>query len=251
VKINLFFVKLEGPFPGRKEPIAMCTLPKMKSDPNAIASAKRRIGASTFRVAITGAGISEASGLPLLCDRARYQEIQPLFDPQALADDPVEYYTLYRRVLEDWRSVSPNSAHHALVKAGFWVITLNIDGLHRDAGTEHLIEMHGNLRELRCRHCTSIHNSQVVWKQIPPRCPVCNDRLWPGISLRGDPIRHYSLATDWVGRAEVLFIVGTSLSDAPARNLPSIAKENGAFITTIGEDAEHWIPDLLVDLYAP
>lgn len=195
-------------------------------------------------VALTGAGISLASGVPLLGQQIDGRPVSELFDREFFESNAEDYYKLYADVLLNWRSVLPNPAHTALTKAGVWVVTLNIDGLHRDACTERLIEMHGNLRELRCKNCSGIFESRRVFNECPPKCVNCNTVLEPGIAMHGDEIRHYSLAMDWVGRATCMLIIGTSLHDEPASHLPQVAMRKGIPIIAVQAQAERIVPKL-------
>ncbi|MCL6515749.1 Sir2 family NAD-dependent protein deacetylase [Alicyclobacillus sp.] len=198
-----------------------------------------------FLVAVTGAGISRASGLPLLRETIDGVPLAWFFRRESLDEAPERYYDLYRRLLSEWRHARPNPAHLGLARHGVWVITQNIDGLHRDAGTEHLIELHGNLRELRCPGCGALYAAELVWRTHVPACARCGRVLHPGVTLEGEQIRHFSLAVDWVGRCEVLYVVGTSLKMDPVRRLPELARRNGAWVVWINREAERLLPRLL------
>jgi NAD-dependent deacetylase len=199
----------------------------------------------SFPVAITGAGISLASGIPLLAEKVAGVSLQEFFRPQLLKEDPVRFYDAFRQILSEWRTAKPNRAHEALAARGVDVITQNIDGLHRDAGTANLIELHGNLRELVCTECDQIFHSHLAWESAVPRCPGCGAVLWPGISLEGAPIRHFSRAVDWVGRADLLFVIGTRLDMDPVRRLPRIADKRGVDVVWVNQHAERIVPVLL------
>lgn len=206
---------------------------------------KIAINRAAFCVAITGAGISKASGLPLLCDQVEGVPLAEVFRSELLKNRPDHFYDTYRSMLSEWRVAVPNAAHIALAQRGIWVVTQNVDGLHRDANTRHLIELHGNLRELHCPTCAQIYGSELCWRASVPVCPGCGDVLWPGIALEGGEVRHFSRALDWVGRANVLLVVGTSLTMHPVRKLPEVAKDNGAVVIDIHHGAEVILPELL------
>lgn len=206
---------------------------------------QEQIDAARFVVAVTGAGISVASGLPVVSEVVNGVSLSKFFSPDLFKESPLEYFHLYRSLLRSWRAARPNPAHEALAKAGVWVITQNVDGLHRDAGSEHLIELHGNLRELVCERCSTRYPSQLVWEQGVPECFTCGSVLYPGVVLEGKEIRHYSRAVDWVGRAELLFVVGTELNSSPVQELPHIATNNGVDVVWVNDAAESVIPSLL------
>lgn len=204
-----------------------------------------KIDNARFLVAVTGAGISLASGVPLLREEVEGVPLQEFFGATFFHSQPQRYYDVYRTAMQKWRSVHPNAAHFALADRGVWVITQNVDGLHRDAGTTHLIELHGNLRELHCPKCEIILDSERALANDLPCCPQCDGILHPGISLEGQEVRHYSRAVDWIGRSEVLLVVGTSLDRAPVQDLPQIAKESGSEVIWVNSDAESVLPKLL------
>ncbi|MCL6547861.1 MAG: NAD-dependent deacetylase [Alicyclobacillus sp.] len=206
---------------------------------------REAVNAAEFLVAVTGAGISKPSGIPLVDEAVGGVRLREFFRPDLFRQNPEAFYRIYRECILRWRHVQPNPAHLALARRGVWVITQNIDGLHRDAGTEHLIELHGNLRELECRHCERLYSSQLALEQAVPRCPSCEQVLHPGISLEGDQVRHVNRAMDWAGRAQVLFVVGTTLEMDPVRRLPGVAEQNGALTVWVNEAAEVVLPRLL------
>ncbi|MCL6442829.1 MAG: iron dicitrate transport regulator FecR [Alicyclobacillus sp.] len=205
---------------------------------------RERLKSARFLVAVTGAGISLASGLPLGDAQIGDQSVQRLFDRSFFDEETAAYFNLFRRVLLAWRSAQPNAAHCVLARHGVWVVTQNVDGLHRDAGTERLLELHGNLRELVCPGCTLRLPARFALTHDIPKCPTCSQRLEPGIAFVGDPIRHFSLASDWVGRAEVVLVIGTALEMEPVRQLPTEAEQRGALVLVVNHDAERWVPSL-------
>jgi NAD-dependent deacetylase len=206
---------------------------------------RRMISSSRFITAVTGAGISKASGLPLVSENVRGVPLKNFFQRDLFEQDPHTFYDVYRQVMMEWRQATPNAAHHAIANRDIWVVTQNIDGLHRDAGTRHLIELHGNLRELHCGGCRLILGSELAFRDDVPRCPSCGTILSPGISLEGEEIRHYSRAVDWVGRSELVFIVGTRLDMHPVCHIPGVALQNGGDLIWINEAAEIILPALL------
>lgn len=207
-------------------------------------SVKAHIQEARFIAAVTGAGVSRASGLPLLEDEVCGVHLKEFFRGRLLREEPERFYKVYREMLQTWGQVEPNDGHFALAKRGVWVITQNIDGLHRIAGSRHLVELHGNFRELKCESCGAIESSGRALSQTIPTCPRCNSRLVPGIVMEGGEVRHVSLAMDWVGRAEVLLIVGTTMSSDPVRRIP-LATNREAVVIEINNHSEEILPKLL------
>ncbi|MFB5191219.1 SIR2 family NAD-dependent protein deacylase [Alicyclobacillus fastidiosus] len=196
-------------------------------------------------IALTGAGISVASGLPLGNEVVQGIPLNEFFMFHTWKERPSQAFAAYREILLDWRRATPNRAHQALADARIRVITQNIDGLHRDAGSQDVIELHGNLRELRCLRCDAVFASQLVWKAAVPSCPTCGDQLFPGFILEGDAVRHIARAVEWVAAADYLVVVGTQLAMDPVRQLREIARERGADVIWISAMAEKWVPLLL------
>jgi NAD-dependent deacetylase len=206
---------------------------------------RRRISSSRFITAVTGAGISKASGLPLVSEHVRGIPLKEFFQRDLFEKNPQKFYDVYRKVMQEWRTATPNAAHRAIARRDIWVVTQNIDGLHRDAGSQHVIELHGNLRELHCRGCRLIFGSELAFHEEVPTCPSCRRGLSPGITLEGEEIRHYSRAVDWVGRSQVVFIVGTKLDMHPVCLIPNVARQSGADLVWINEASEIILPAIL------
>jgi len=152
---------------------------------------------------ITGAGISADSGLPT------YRGIGGLYNDKdtdegipievALSGDvmrtrPDITWKHLAHIEENCRHAGPNAAHEIIAKlqdiAPTTVLTQNIDGFHRQAGSQDLIEMHGTLFEIRCTHCG--HREKVVdysgITEFPPACPDCGNPLRPSVVLFGEQL---------------------------------------------------------------
>src|SRR5512141_1621928 len=113
-------------------------------------------------VALTGAGVSQESGLRTFRDAqtglwAQYKPTE-LASPEAFARDPKLVWDWYAWRREVVKAVRPNAGHYALAQMEkripeFTLITQNVDGLHRMAGNQHLLELHGNIQRVRCADC--------------------------------------------------------------------------------------------------
>jgi len=149
---------------------------------------------------ITGAGLSADSGLPT------YRGIGGLYNDTHTEDDlPIELALsgemLFRQPDITWKYIAQieaacrgadcNPAHHviAALQDDFevWVLTQNVDGLHRRAGSRNLIEIHGDIHDLhctRCRHQRRVPHYGVL--SIPPHCPQCGSLMRPKVVLFGE-----------------------------------------------------------------
>jgi len=187
--------------------------------------------------ALTGAGVSTESGIPDF--RSRGDGLWERYDPaevcsvEALHRDPAKFWRFNLRWWRVCRDARPNAAHRALAlleKAGLLrgVITQNIDGLHRAAGST-VWEVHGHLRTCRCMRCGGRHDFALVLEQLEggaevPHCP-CGGMLRPDVVLFGDQMgEDYWRAAQVLTGCQVLLVVGSSLQVYPVAGLPRLAR---------------------------
>ncbi len=170
---------------------------------------------------ITGAGISADSGLPTYRGiGGLYHErltehgltIEEALSGHMMARRPEITWKYIAEIEHTCRDARPNDAHRAIAalereKPGAWVLTQNVDGLHRAAGSRHLIEIHGTVHHLRCTECP--HRRDVPdfdGLTLPPACPLCGGVLRPDIVLFGE-----MLPTPAVDRLEAVLVAGVDL----------------------------------------
>jgi NAD-dependent deacetylase len=202
-------------------------------------------------VALTGAGISVASGIP---DFRSPQGLWEKFDPQVYAtleawvSSPAKAWELFRAVGKMVKNAMPNPAHISLGKLenmGIMdaVITQNVDGLHQLGGSKNVIEFHGNTREIICQRCewkAKENESMLMFEsEGVPLCPECGFPLRPRVVLFGEPIPEESLskAMEAISKCKSLIVIGTSAVVAPASYLPYQAKRMGCPILEINLDS--------------
>jgi len=205
----------------------------------------RRLREAHHLVAFTGAGISAESGIPTFRGArtglwARYDP-QELASPAALKRHPALVWQWYAWRRERVRRAAPNPAHFALaalekLAPQFSLITQNVDGLHQRAGSQKVIELHGNILRTVC----AAHRHPVYqWTPPPegeaPRCPVCGSVLRPDVVFFGEPLPPQALrtATAVAREADFMLVVGTAGVVYPAAALPEIAKAHGACVVEI------------------
>ena len=197
-------------------------------------------------VALTGSGISAESGVPTFRDAqtglwANYDP-QELATPEAFARDPElvwRWYAWRRGLVEGAR---PNAGHMALADLErrapvFTLVTQNVDGLHGEAGSLNVVELHGNIRRSRC----SVENVTVEPEEaehLPPLCPNCGSPLRPDVVWFGEalPAEALRAASEAARSCDVLLSVGTSGLVYPAASLPHEALEGGAAVVEINPD---------------
>ena len=201
--------------------------------------------AGAGRVAVlTGAGISAESGVPTFRGKDglwKQHKAETLATPEAFERDPKLVWEWY-----DWRrgliaAVEPNAGHRVI--AGWErlfgemaVITQNVDGLHAKAGSQNVVELHGNIWKLRCtREGTVEEVRDNPLPHIPPVCPNCGSFLRPHIVWFGESLDPVVLdrATDLSESCQVMFVIGTSAVVHPAASLPYAAARAGAKIIEV------------------
>ena len=202
-----------------------------------------QIKASTRVVVMTGAGISQESGVPTfrgadgLWQNFRAED---LATPEAFHRDPVLVWQWY-----DWRRglikpLKPNQGHYALVELekriqDFTLVTQNVDGLHRAAGSENPMEMHGAIWSVRCLECGNTFENREVPIKILPKCEACGGLLRPGVVWFGEALDEKILHAIYacLQRAQLMLIVGTSGMVQPAASFGIVAKRAGAFVAEL------------------
>ncbi len=222
-----------------------------------IEEAARAILKSKKSVALTGAGISVESGIP---DFRSPGGLWSKYDPLeyghigSFRSNPGKVWKMLLEIDQLLDRANPNVAHDVLAeleKRGFLnaVITQNIDSLHQKAGSVNVIEYHGHNRSLRCEACGKTYpKSEVDFSKIPPVC-ACGGLLRPEFVFFGEPIpsRERQLAETAATGCDVMLVIGTSGSVAPANYLPHIAKRHGATIVEINP-GETELPKNIIDI---
>ncbi len=212
---------------------------------------------SANRVAIlTGAGISAESGIPTFRDE---DGLWQKYDPQDLAtmdsflkkpDVVQEWYQHRRSILHDTK---PNAGHKALVElesmyAEFTVITQNVDNLHQEAGSDSVIELHGNIQRNYCVDCERVASESTIEKlaegKAPVRCPECDGLIRPDVVWFGEalPEGAFEDASKVSQRCDVFLSIGTSAMVFPAAQLPITAKDNGSYLAEINTEQSDLTP---------
>jgi NAD-dependent deacetylase len=206
-------------------------------------------------VALTGAGISADSGIPTFRSKGGLWE---KFDPTVYASidmfrkDPSKYWSMRGEFIRNYDAYQPNAGHTALAELESMgllrhVITQNIDGLHRKAGSRGLTEIHGSLREILCVRCGKEYHAPHVPEGMPPRC-ACGGVLKPNTVLFGESLPPRAMETAWreSGACRVMLVIGTSAVVQPAASLPYVAKEQGAAVVEVNierafSSADHFL----------
>lgn len=200
------------------------------------------------RVAVlTGAGVSQESGLRTFRDSQDgiWKQYRPedLASPEAFARDPKLVWDWYSFRREAIKGVRPNAGHYALAEmekkiSEFTLITQNVDGLHRMAGSLNVLELHGNILKVRCSECgmfTEIWGDDI---ESVPRCEKCNGLLRPDVVWFGESLPRVELeaAVTAARHCQVFFSIGTSGVVHPAAVLAHAARNNGSVVVEINAE---------------
>jgi NAD-dependent deacetylase len=196
-------------------------------------------------VVSTGAGVSAESGVPTfrgeegLWKKFRAEELATFEAFEANPELVWEWYQFRRDIIG---KIRPNPGHYAIAEMPglfdeFHLITQNIDNLHRVAGSEDFVELHGNINRNRCVDCEDM-NYNKEFEDFPPKCK-CGGRLRPDVVWFGEMLPPGAIEKAFkVSRAcDLLFTVGTSGIVQPAASLPPTARQHGAFVVEVNIEA--------------
>ncbi|MGM0510895.1 MAG: SIR2 family NAD-dependent protein deacylase [Thermoplasmatota archaeon] len=194
---------------------------------------------------LTGAGMSVESGVaPFRGDGGLWEK----FDPNEYAHigafnrDPEKCWELFKMQIEEISEADPNEGHEALVSLESQgvetVITQNVDGLHSEARSSEVVELHGSLSRLRCPSCSEVYETEekkdIIYDGEIPLCN-CGEMTRPDVVMFGEmlPMDAVDRARELSREADLMMVVGTSAVVQPAASLPILAKRNGADLIEI------------------
>jgi NAD-dependent deacetylase len=195
---------------------------------------------------LTGAGISAESGVPTfrgeegLWKKFRAEELATVNAFMANPELVWEWYLWRRQLMAD---VKPNPGHFALVEMekyykNFTLITQNVDGLHRRAGSKNILELHGNIELNKCFNCGKPFIGEISLDENGmPECD-CGGKIRPDVVWFGEmlPERAINGAIKASTEADLFFSVGTSALVHPAASMPITARQSGAYLVEINLD---------------
>ena len=219
---------------------------------------KQWIDASSNVVFFGGAGVSTESGIPDFRSVDGLYNQKWKYPPETILSHsffvryPEEYYRFHREKLVI-DGVKPNAAHMKLAeleKAGKLraVVTQNIDGLHQAAGSKRVIELHGSIHRCRCARCGKPCPEEAVnTGEGVPRCS-CGGVLRPEVVLYEEPLaeRDITDAVNFIRKADVLIVGGTSLAVYPAAGLLRYYEGRKLALVNMGATSYDESADLLI-----
>lgn len=191
------------------------------------------LAGANYAIAFTGAGISTESGIPdFRSSGGLWEKIDAeILSSRTLRADPALFYRHWREVETVLADKRPNPGHLALAELSRLgvlraVVTQNIDGLHQQAGSRRVFEVHGNMAFCRCLACKGEHPYAVLAGQLAagaavPISPCCAAVLRPSVVLFGDRMAaDFAAAQQEAFRSDFALVVGTSLTVFPAAEIP-------------------------------
>ncbi|TGL22398.1 NAD-dependent deacylase [Leptospira yanagawae] len=207
-------------------------------------------------VFLTGAGISNESGIPTFRGEGglwKNFRAEDLATPSAFQKDPNLVWEWYDWRREICQKAKPNPGHLTIAKwqkkmKSVSLITQNVDGLHPRAGSHSLIELHGNIFRARCTKCSEkFHLVNDGFDHSGLKyCKHCESLLRPDIVWFGEEYDQTLLTKSWelCKQSQVVFVVGTSANVSVPANLAHTAIRNGAIGIEINPDETNLTPSM-------
>lgn len=206
----------------------------------------------TWVLVLTGAGVSAESGIPTFRGSGglwKNHSFERLASPEGFDEDPTVVWQFYSWRRSVAHTCKPNPGHAALaaleqrIGDRFLLVTQNVDGLHRDAGSRRLLEIHGNLFTSRCADCSRPpFEDRAVHEDGAPVCDRCGGRIRPYIVWFGERLdpSHFEAIDAFFARARgerlVFLAAGTSGVVYPAAGLVDTARAYGAETWLVNQD---------------
>jgi NAD-dependent deacetylase len=213
-------------------------------DPGQLTTAAAMLREAGSVAVLTGAGISAESGIATFRGAGGLWEghrVEEVATPMAFQRDPALVWRFYNLRRASLRTVRPNPGHHALADlearfgpGRFTLITQNVDGLHRAAGSVRVLEIHGCLARVRCTGCGRVEDRGSEPLPDLPEC-TCGRLLRPDVVWFHETLPEdlWLAAEEAVSGCGCLLVVGTSAVVYPAAGLIDLAKHCGAPVIEI------------------
>ena len=210
-------------------------------------------------VFVTGAGISQESGIPTFRGK---DGLWRKYDPMKLAtidafyEDPKLVWEWYEERRQNILNAKPNPGHDTIAELEKYrkvsVLTQNIDGLHQRAGSKNVYELHGSIITIKCTVCDFRDKITSSFSTLPPMCK-CGNMLRPDVVWFGEALPQdvWESAIVEASTCDTMIIVGTSLAVSPANLLPVYAKQNGATMIEVNIEKTQMSSQMDLSLQEP
>ncbi len=195
-------------------------------------------------VFVTGAGISQESGIPTFRGKDglwRKYDVMKLATIDVFYENPKLVWEWYEERRQNIMAAKPNAGHLAIAELekskSVSVLTQNIDGLHQRAGSTKVYEIHGSIITIKCTVCDFKDVITSSFSELPPICK-CGNVLRPDVVWFGEPLPQdvWQAAMQQASSCDVMVVVGTSLAVSPATLLPVYAKQGGAALIEVNPE---------------
>ena len=218
---------------------------------SAIGRVARWLREAERAVVFTGAGMSTESGIPdFRSPGGVWSRNRPVYYDEFLASAEArfEYWRQKALAADDFLRAAPNAGHQAIARweeAGrvVAVVTQNIDGLHQQAGSRRVLELHGTARWVDCIDCGERFEplpliEQFRSQQAVPPCRSCGGRLKSATISFGQPMPAAVMdeSIELAQSCDLFLSIGSSLVVYPAAGLPQLARNAGARLVIINRD---------------
>ncbi len=203
-------------------------------------------------VFVTGAGISQESGIPTFRGKDglwRNYDAMKLATIDAFYENPKLVWEWYNERRQNIFNAEPNLGHKAIAELENFlqvtVLTQNIDGLHQQAGSSNVLELHGSIVKIKCTSCDFKDEIFTQFSKLPPLCK-CGSILRPDVVWFGEglPQDVWKEAIIQASSCDVMIIAGTSLVVSPANTLPIYARQNNATLIEINPEKTIMTPEM-------
>lgn len=220
----------------------------MNNEQNAAAKIAQLLADSNHAIAFTGAGISTESGIAdFRSPGGVWSKYQPVYFRDFISSEDArrQYWKMKKEGYHELKMAKPNDGHLTLARleaAGKLVaiITQNIDGLHQDAGSRRVLELHGTSRYCLCLDCDAHFDPDEIQKRLEagvdiPLCDHCGGLIKSATISFGQPLPADVLteAFDLSMSTDLVLALGSSLVVEPAASIPLQAKNNGAKLVIV------------------
>jgi NAD-dependent deacetylase len=216
---------------------------------NEIEQLQKMIDESNNIVFFGGAGVSTESGVKDfrskdgLYNMKLSYPVEMMLSSEMFYTHPKEFYEFYKKYM-NCLNIEPNITHKFLKKLEDQnklkaIVTQNIDGLHQKAGSKNVLEIHGTTYKNHCLKCNKEYSAEYVFHANGiPMCE-CGGMIKPDVVLYGEMLpESYSVAQNYIYKAELLIVAGTSLTVEPAASL--IKLFHGKHLVIINKDKTNY-----------
>lgn len=208
-----------------------------------------------YAIVLTGAGISTESGIPDFRGKSGiWKEFNPIIygNIEILKKDPTIFWKLGKKIAPTLLKAKPNVGHYALAELEKLdiikcIITQNIDGLHQQAGSKIVYEVHGSLRNFTCMQCKKNYSQDEIIPKIfkgMPKCDDCGGFIKPDVVLFGEslPIDQIQYSHKAALEADLMLVAGSALEVLPVNQLPQAVLNHGGQLVIINDEPT-WLDD--------